>query len=300
MSAAALSSAGAPNGRRSKFPRVQRPLIVGSVLVRNEDVFLERAIRNVAAFCDRIFAVDHRSKDRTWEILKQLAGEYDHLEIRRSSNAGTAHRVLEPFAGTPAWVIGIDGDEVYDPDGLARLREALLGGAHSDVFNVKAHVLNCESLDVASGSAIGYMSPPSRPVTKLFNYAAVTSWKGALERLQGGQPTFRPGYDSESRRWLHETTSWDDDPLRCLHVCFMRRSSLDRSEGGEDHYNLDESRQFKRDPLHSLLRRIRPPRKAPRIAALHEQGSSWKREAYARGDLVTVDARPFRVLPDPV
>jgi hypothetical protein len=69
MSAAALSSAGAPNGRRSKFPRVQRPLIVGSVLVRNEDVFLERAIRNVAAFCDRIFAVDHRSKDRTWEIL---------------------------------------------------------------------------------------------------------------------------------------------------------------------------------------------------------------------------------------
>ena len=33
--------------------------IVGSVLVRNEDVFVERAIRNVAAFCDRIHVVDH-------------------------------------------------------------------------------------------------------------------------------------------------------------------------------------------------------------------------------------------------
>ena len=279
---------------------MQRPLIVGSVLVRNEDVFLERAIRNVAAFCDRIFAVDHLSKDGTWEILKRLAREYDHLDIRRSSNAGTAHRVLERFAGTPAWVIGIDGDEVYDPDGLTRLREALLAGAHSDVFNVKAHVLNCESIDWESESASGYMSPPSRPITKLFNYGAVTAWKGSLERLQGGQATFRPGYDWETRRWLHETTSWDDDPLRCLHVCFMRRSSLDRTDDGEEHYNLDESRQFKRDPLHILLRTIRPPRRAPRIAALHEQGSSWKREAYARGDLVTVDARPFRVFSPPV
>jgi hypothetical protein len=137
-------------------------------------------------------------------------------------------------------------------------------------------------------------------VTKLFNYAAVTTWKGSLERLQGGQATFRPGYDWETRRWLHETTSWDDDPLRCLHVCFMRRSSLDRSDGGEDHYNLDESREFRRDPVHALLRRIRPPRQAPRIAALHQQGSSWKREAYARGDVVTVDAHPFRVLTPPV
>ena len=53
--------------------------IVGSVLVRNEDVFVEQSIRNVAAFCDRIYAVDHVSTDRTWEILGSLAQEFDHL-----------------------------------------------------------------------------------------------------------------------------------------------------------------------------------------------------------------------------
>jgi len=35
--------------------------IIGSVLVRNEDVFVEQSIRNVAAFCDRIHVVDHVS-----------------------------------------------------------------------------------------------------------------------------------------------------------------------------------------------------------------------------------------------
>jgi hypothetical protein len=35
--------------------------IVGSILVRNEDVFVEQSIRNVAKFCDRIHAVDHDS-----------------------------------------------------------------------------------------------------------------------------------------------------------------------------------------------------------------------------------------------
>ena len=58
--------------------------IVGSVLVRNEDVFVEQSIRNVVAFCDRIHAVDHVSTDRTWEILRSLAQEFDHLDVRRS------------------------------------------------------------------------------------------------------------------------------------------------------------------------------------------------------------------------
>ncbi len=47
--------------------------VVGVVLVRNEDVFVEQAIRNIAAFCDRIYAVDHLSTDLTPEILRRLA-----------------------------------------------------------------------------------------------------------------------------------------------------------------------------------------------------------------------------------
>ena len=265
--------------------------IIGSVLVRNEDVFVEQAIRNAAAFCDRIHIVDHVSEDDTWEIVLSLAREFDHADVRRSRNSAEAHRLLEQYAGTETWVIGVDGDELYDPHGLARLRADLLAGAHGDVFRLKAHVLNCDELDSATGTASGWLAPPSRPVTKLFNFAAVESWTNSPDPLQSGDVAFRPGYHWESRRDLAHETTWDTDPLRCVHVCFLPRSS--RQAEAATRRNLDESREFDRGPVGMLRRLVRPPRPAPHIVDLERQGKDWKREWYARGERVTVDARPF-------
>jgi len=267
--------------------------IVGSVLVRNEDRFLERAIRNVAAFCDRIHAVDHSSTDATPDILRSLSAELDHLDVHHSRHSALAHELLEQYAGTPTWVIGVDGDELYDPDGLARFRDDLLGGAHADVFRLKAHVLNCDALDAEGGTAAGWLAPPSRPITKLFNFAAVDSWQGIPEPLQGGDAVFRPGYHWESRRDLATVTTWDDDPLRCLHLCFLRRSSLDPEDVGGGRKSLAETGAYEaglRGRLGRLLRRRRP---APHILELERQGKNWKQEWYARGERVTLDATPF-------
>jgi hypothetical protein len=261
--------------------------IIGSVLVRNEDRFVEHAIRNVAAFCDRIHAVDHRSRDGTWGILRRLAEEFDHLDVVQSPDAADSHRVLEQYAGTPTWVLGVDGDELYDPVGLARLRTALLAGTHADVFRLKAHVLNCDR--IGKRRAFGYLSPPSRPITKLFNLAAVDSWTGCLERLHAGSPRFRPGYHWEVRRNLAETTTWESDPLRCLHVCFLPRSSRDRN--ASPRRNLDESLAFRRGAV-GLARRAARRLVRPRSSSRSE---SWKREWYARGERVEVDVRPFLV-----
>jgi glycosyltransferase involved in cell wall biosynthesis len=257
--------------------------IVGSVLVRNEDVFIEQSIRNVAEFCDRIYAVDHASSDATWKILRRLAGVLDHLNVRRSRNSATAHRLLAPYAGTATWVIGVDGDELYDPAGLSRLRRDLLEGAHADVFRLKAHVLNCDELDTSTGTASGWLAPPSRPVTKLFNFGAVDAWPESPDPLQAGDVVFRAGRHWESRRDLADETTWESDPLRCLHVCFIRRSSADR---GDARLNLDESGEYDRGPLGALKRLVRRPRGA-------RAATNWKREWYARGERVTVDAGPF-------
>jgi len=265
--------------------------IVGSVLVRNEDVFVEQAVRNVADFCDRIHIVDHLSDDSTWEIVQRLAGELGHVDARRARNSAVAHRMLAPYAGSETWVFGVDGDELYDPDALARMRTELLGGAHADVFRLKAHVLNCDELDGVARTASGWLAPPSRPVTKLFNFGAVESWPESPDPLQAGDVVFRPGYDWETRRDLADSTTWETDQLRCLHVCFLPRSSRD-AEGGS-RKNLDESRQFDRGILGSVRRRMRPPRPAPHIAELERQGKDWKRAWYARGERVTVDATPF-------
>jgi hypothetical protein len=264
---------------------------VGVLLVHNEDVFVERALRNVAEFCDRIFVVDHLSNDGTPEILRRLADELDHVTVLRSSDAGDSHRVLEPYAGTETWALGVDGDELYDPGGLEQLREQLEAGAHGDVFRLKAHVLNCDRLDEAARSASGYLAPPSRPVTKFFNLAAVESWTGCLERLHDGAAVFRPGFDWDSLRYLSEGSDWESDPLRMIHTCFLRRSTRDEDSGPRK--GLPETGAWRRGPRGILDRARRRRHLDPRIKQYNRTGTSWKQEWYARGPRVTVDARPF-------
>jgi glycosyltransferase involved in cell wall biosynthesis len=264
--------------------------VVGLVLVRNEDVFVEQAIRNVSEFCDRIYVVDHMSDDRTWEIVSSLAREFDHIDVRRSRNAANAHRLVAPYAGTRTWVIGVDGDELYDPTALARFRRDLLDGAHADVFRLKAHVLNCDELDVGADTASGWLAPPSRPVTKLFNFAALERWAGAAERLHEGDTVFRLGYDWDSLRYLSETYAWEDDPLRCLHVCFVRRSTRD---GGAERLNLNETGLYDRTLAGAVRRRLGSAAVPRRVAELRRAGGNWKREWYTRGPRLTVDATPF-------
>jgi len=267
--------------------------VVGVVLVHNEDVFVERAVRNVAAFCDRIHAFDHVSSDRTGEVLSGVARDLDHVTVQRTDDARDSHRVLEPYAGSATWVLGVDGDELFDPDGLVRLRQLLDEGAYADAFHLKAHVLNCTVLDEEHGRATGHMAPPSRPVTKLFNMAAVDSWAGCPQRLHGGAPRFRPGFDWSSLRYVSEETEWATDPLRMLHLCFLQRSSVDDGPSPVARFNLSETGAFRRGSR-GLLRRLRYRRHIdPRMKAYRAQGSSWKEEWYARGLAQSVDATPF-------
>jgi len=269
--------------------------VVGSVLVRNEDVFVEQALRNTAVFCDRIHAVDHMSSDHTWEILQELGREYDHLDVRRARHARVSHEVLEPYVGTDTWVLRIDGDELYDPDGLRDLRHGLEEPEQRGVFRILGNVLHAVELDEHEGTVSGYLSPPSRPISALYNLSALDSWTGCPERLHAGTPAFRQGYDWQTLDPLYERFAWDVSPLRCLHTCFLRRSSLD----GENvlRHNLGELGAYRRGALGTaerVVRRVaRRPAGDPRQVVLRESGSGWKQEKYRRGELETVDCTPF-------
>jgi Glycosyl transferase family 2 len=257
--------------------------IVGIVLVRNEDVYVEQAVRNVVGFCDRILVADHGSQDRTWEIVQGLAARYATIECRRIRKTGESHTWIQPYAGTRTWVFGVDGDEIYDPAGLARFRETLLGGELDRWWVVFGNVLNCMAIDRERREATGYLAPPCRSMTKLYNFHAITRWDGpCLERLHGGTPVFRAGFDASLRLDLHEQASWDESAYRCLHTCFLRRSS--RDQGGGDRPNIMEL------AARGVLERLglgfarRPSPDAP---------GSYKREKYMRGELVCKDASAF-------
>jgi hypothetical protein len=267
--------------------------VVGISLVRNEDRFVRRALLNVAAFCDRIFVADHLSTDRTSALLEGLVRELDHLEVRRIRNAADSHLLVEPFVGSDTWVLSVDGDELYDGARLQRLRAVLDSGEYADVFRLRPAGLHCDALDEERGTASGYLSPPSRPLLGLFNLAAVDSWTNVRgERLHGGEVVFRSGFDQESWRHLGEEHGWDESLLRCLHVCFLRRSSTEHEGPPADgRPNLSETGAYRRGARGRLERAGR--RALGRLPAAPDVRSSWKSEKYRRGERVSVDASPF-------
>ena len=261
------------------------PAIVGIFLVRDEDVYFEQAVRNVTAFCDRILIADNYSRDRTWDIAQALAREYPHIECHRIQRTGDSHTLVQPYAGTRSWLFGVDGDEVYDPAGLRRFREQLLGGQFDRWFVLFGNVLNCTAIDLTRREAAGHLAPPCRSMTKLYNFAAISRWDGpCVERMLGGTPVFQPGFDASLRLNLHEQLSWEESPYRCLHTCFLRRSSRDGRGGDRPNpVELEARGVLGRIGLGFLRRR---PAGTP---------ESWKREKYMRGPLVTKDVSGFFV-----
>lgn len=259
--------------------------IVGIVLVRNEDRFVRRVVENISGFCDRIILADNASTDGTAQILQKLAAnDPTRREYHRLQSPTESHALIAGFAGTATWVFAADGDEIYDPGGLAAFRSRLLGGEFAASWMVIGNVLNCIRLDESTGSAEGYLSPPSRSIVKLYNFSAIDSWEGPTpERLHGGRICFRPGYSGDQKHLLHKETPWEEASLRCLHLCFLPRSSAD-SGAESERKNIMEMQ-----PQGLLYRGWRGIMRCLRL----EPRTSWKRERYRRGPMTSVDVTAF-------
>jgi len=82
------------------------------------------------------------------------------------------------------------------------------------------------------------------------------------------------------------------DPLRCLHTCFVRRSSSDR-ETVFSRRNVNETGLYDRSVVGTFKRALRGRIVPKDVAKLHTAGMDWKRAWYARGDRVAIDVAPF-------
>jgi len=256
--------------------------IVAIILVRNEDRFLDRVLHNIADFCDRIIVADNGSTDGTPAILNNWRAN-PKVEIHKIRNPSESHDLIAGLAGTPTWVFGVDGDELYDPAGLSRLRLNLLAGRHQDCWRLVGHSLRCEALNETNHSARGFMGPPSRTATKLYNFAAITSWRGCGQRLHGGHLVFRPGFSKDSLFRSFDRQDWDHSDFRCLHMAFVRRSSLQNSRITA-RPNVSESYA---GGWRVMLRRFLTKLTGKPSA------SSYKRENYRQGPPVTINTRTF-------
>lgn len=263
--------------------------IIGALLVRDDDLYVERAVRNVFGFCDELILIDNKSKDGTLPILERLA-ERSPIPTRlyRLDDAGDSHALVSGYAGEDVWVFGLDGDELYDPQGLVRFRELLLAGAYAERWSLRGNVLHCVELDEERGLATGYLSPPAPSISKMFNFRRIVSWDGDENPQRLADPSglvFKPDA-REDRYELNKDYSWGESPFRCLHVCFLRRSTKQRKAGPR--INVSDRTAPRRAPIRAF--------RALREAAGFPPAGRYK-DHYRVGDLVTLDVRDMLATP---
>jgi glycosyltransferase involved in cell wall biosynthesis len=265
------------------------PQIVGILLVKNEDCHVEQAIRNVIGFCDLLLVADHGSEDQTYGIVAALAVEFPKIRLSRIAHAAESHRMIEGYAHTDTWIFGVDGDEIYDPRGLAILRERLLAGQYDAYWRLFGNVLHCREWD--RQRAKGYLAPPSLSMTKLYNFARILEWRDCPQRLHWGRVRFVAGEIKSLR--ICDETGWEESPFRCLHMAFLRRSSLQPAGGWRrSRYNLSELNRNRRldwslgfrHVLKQIL--VYPWTRIPCF--------DYKHRVYRKGPAVTVDAAAFQ------
>ena len=263
--------------------------IVGAMLVRNEDVFIERVVRNVVDFCDKIIITDHQSTDRTFEICKRLADEFPKIDLRRIQHLVESSQAIAPYYGTNTWIFAVDGDEIFDPIGLREMRGRLLSGGFSQHWNIFANTLNCIRLDMQAKKAWGYLAPPSRAGARLFNFSIIEDWPGAIgERLHGEEIVFRNGFHAGLRYYLHQELEWEHSYFRYVHASFLQRSSLDSRSRVKTRLNPDELLRIESTPnwLKKMLITLQ-------IRLGQMFGRDWKNRKYKHGLLVEKDISTF-------
>jgi glycosyltransferase involved in cell wall biosynthesis len=263
--------------------------IIGIILIKDEDLYIERVLQNITDFCDVLIVADNYSQDRTYDIITSLAEKNPKVSVHRIQDVRESHTLIEEFAGTNTWIFAVDGDEIYDPGGLLTMRQQLSAGVFDESWCIYGNVLNCVSLDVSRKIAKGHLAPPCRSMTKLYNFSLIRSWVNCKERLHGGKLSFKDGY-VERRHELESELSWEESYFRCLHTVFLKRSSIQKRFVVNTRLNPHELLQMKKMKLKGRRYRL--------TAEIEWYAKSWFRKdwkniKYRRGPLVEKNVSAF-------
>jgi len=215
--------------------------ILGISILQNEEAYCALAIENAMALCDELLILDNNSTDRTHEICEQMTNRHQgRVQLETIDDLSLSHEFVRRYANTDTWIFGVDGDEVYDPRGLAIFRAQVLRGSYRYLWRVRAHYFNIAALEiwgdhqlVADGVgyfpflAAGWMAPPGHPVSKFYNMSVIDDWP-----MDEGRAIFQPKIkewkSKKKKPGVYDVFSdftWDESLFRCLHLRFIPRTS---------------------------------------------------------------------------
>ena len=93
------------------------------ILAYNEEIHIERCLKRLSGWVERIVVIDSLSKDRTVEIARALGAEV--LQHPFKNHADQFRWGLEAAAPTTPWVMRVDSDEYFEDNVAALLRSLL-------------------------------------------------------------------------------------------------------------------------------------------------------------------------------
>ncbi len=259
--------------------------IIGISLLRNEEYYALWSLQNALALCDEIIILDNESTDRTSRKLATFAERHPAVTLHAIADPRTSHDYVQDYVGEDVWVFGVDGDEVYDPSGLARLRRRILEGEFQDFWTLSGYMLHALRVELDSSRAEGFITPHAPRGNKLHNFSALVSWEArGRQRLHGRNEVFRPGYHRSDNLDLFTRAPWETCDLRALHLCFFPRSSHDTGHPA-----------LRKNPSTLRVRGVRKfQRKAKDfLAAPFSKTAGYKRRRYARGPVVCREIAAF-------
>ena len=207
--------------------------IIGICLFKNEDIYAKRVVSNIIDFCDKLIIIDNESTDDTLEIVRDNFSRNFKVKIIRCSNHAQTGKYTYEFFKTKTFLFAVDGDEIYDPVGLERIRKDIKDGVYDSSWKISGNSFHVE--EWTDDWISGFTCPPNKHVVKLYNFNVIDDWIQG-ERLHGMGVSPYPSYIesqidvkfcNEKGQPQNQIIPWGFSNLRCLHTCFMPRSSKD-------------------------------------------------------------------------
>jgi glycosyltransferase involved in cell wall biosynthesis len=260
--------------------------IIGILLLKNEEIWIKNIIENIVDFCDKVIVLDNNSSDKTWSIIQKIQVKYSNIFSRKIDSVGESHSFISEYAGTDTWIFGVDGDELYDPTGLVKLKKDLIEGRFKGVWNIKGNVLHCTNINKIQKNAVGYLAPPSRSMTKLYNFNLIESWDNCPERLHAGNLIQKKGVNLTTK-YLYNNYDWNNTYFKCLHLCFIKRSS----NKIKSNLNPAEIMDYSKKLLYRIISKANNNFVTELMVSF--QQSMYKTSEYAKGELVKVNIEKF-------
>ena len=270
---------------------MKKKQIIGLVLVKNEDLYIDRVILNILEFCDQVIVLDNNSSDNTYNILSELALKNSKIDLHKINNLSSSQDYIAEYIGTDTWIFAVDGDEIYDPGGLKKIKKLLYEGEFDNDWLVLGNLFHVISIDWSTKTAKGFLAPPSRGGTKLYNFSMIKKWDECPERLHGGHIEFKKGFSADMRRYLLDEVDWDSSIFRLIHTTFLKRSSKQKSKMINARWNPGEINKINR--FKRLISIKNFPKYLFKLFHFIFIRESYKNEHYRRGKVYEKDISVF-------